>query len=354
MKRIAVFPYNKDVQTLIDNRKMITEYEIVAVISYREDCKRMKVLNQNSDIYYGTDLEKVCDMVDAILLCENVQEFELTGYYNKIKIAANYEKEILISSILYRQIGLDKFDNCKIHILDEDWPVQDYCSSEIFDIDIPIISILGMGENCDKFSLQLEVYKQFIEREYNVMLISSNSLGALLGVNPLPEFLFKEDISLVKKTINFNHMLYDLVNYKKPEIIILGYPGGVMPVNKFKNNFFSEIPIIISNSIESDAGIFSTFFLSRVSNKLYTELKEILKIKFNVSVDDFCMAQQQYSTNREKRQIEYRFFNDDIYTGQFPDIKDVDYNIFSVLNKESISNIVDNFVGQLEENIDIL
>lgn len=354
MKRIAVFPYNKDVQTLIENRNMISEYEIVAVISYQEDCKRMKNLNKNSDIYYGTDLEKVCDMVDAILLCENIQEFELTGYYNKINIASNYGKEILINSILYRQIGIEKFTNCKIHVLDKDWPVQNYCSSEIFDIDIPIISILGMGENCDKFSLQLEVYKQFKERGYNVMLISSNSLGALLGVNPLPEFLFKEDIALTKKTIYFNHMLYDLVNYKKPEIIILGYPGGVMPVNKFKNNFFSEISIIISNSIESDAGIFSTFFFSRVSNELYTELKEILKVKFNVAVDDFCMAQQQYSINREKRQIEYRFFNDDVYSRQFPDIKDIDYNVFSVLDKERINNIVNNFIGQFEENIDVL
>lgn len=354
MKRAAIFPYNRDAQILIENRDMISDIIITSVISYQEDSTMMEKYNQESDIYFGVDFEKICDEIDAILICDNIQGFPLVGYYNKIKMAVSKGKDIYISSMLYRQIGGENFQESMLHILNNDWCGNNYNSKMVFDIEVPIISVLGMGENCDKFPLQIKLNRKIKEKGYRVLSICSNPMGKLIGLIPLPGFLYDSKMSLPQKTIQFNHLLYDLIEEKEPDVVVIGYPSGIMPINQYCNNYFGEIPFLISNAVVSDIAIFSTFFISKAEESFFDGLIKICETKFNVPINSFCISQQQYSTNKEEHKVKYRFLSNNFFNENFPDISHVKHKIFGLRDKIRCENIFDNLLDELEENIDVI
>lgn len=59
---------------------------------------------------------------------------------------------------------------------------------------------MGMGENCDKFSLQVKIKKEIEQCGYKVLTISANILGKFLGMETLPLFLYSKEISFLKKS----------------------------------------------------------------------------------------------------------------------------------------------------------
>ena len=70
---------------------------------------------------------------------------------------------------------------------------------------------MGLGENCDKFQLQVKIKKVIEKQGYRVLALCSNVLGGFLGMENLPGFLYSKFMSYPEKIIALNHWIHTKV-----------------------------------------------------------------------------------------------------------------------------------------------
>ena len=77
--------------------------------------------------------------------------------------------------------------------------------------------------------------------DYKVCVVSSRTNAELFGIHSFPEFMLQHNLDESSKIINFNHYIKELEVSEKPEIIIIGVPGGIMPVSeKHSDNYIPD------------------------------------------------------------------------------------------------------------------
>ena len=56
-------------------------------------------------------------------------------------------------------------------------------------------------------------------------------ISGLFGLHPLPDFLFNTQYSDVDKVYAFNRVMKDVSMQEKPDVILLGIPDSLLPLN---------------------------------------------------------------------------------------------------------------------------
>ncbi|MDY4115665.1 MAG: TIGR04066 family peptide maturation system protein, partial [Blautia sp.] len=108
--------------------------------------------------------------------------------------------------------------------------------------------------------------KIFIEQNYKVFQVGTKDYSTLFELDNWPRFLFSQEISFPKKVFAFNRWIFERVKKLEPDIIILGIPGGIMPINNKICNYFGELALIISKALKIDVNIF-VYFVKCFSQK---------------------------------------------------------------------------------------
>ena len=185
-------------------------------------------------------------------------------------------------------------------------------SAKLYDIYTPVINVAGIGERTDKFILQLAV-KDYLERQgYHVILVSSRDNSMYLdNVYALPAFM-NGLIPPEYKIILYNNFIKKIEEEEKPEVIITGIPGEIMPISKVQPGHFGIHAFQILNAVNPDFLIMSLYG-NEISGKYVKELKQIMKYKFVADIDCFYLsnyAQDVFTVNRS-RPIEYFLINEE-------------------------------------------
>ena len=232
--------------------------------------------------------------------------------------------------------------------------LKEYVNVDILkDISIPVISVMGEGENCDKFQLQIKLKKIMEKRGYNVLSICSNPMGKFLGMEILPGFLFSDTLSLPIKVKAFNLWIYKLQKQSKPDIIILGCPSGIMPFNDFEFNYFGEIPLIIHNAVVVDNSILTLYRNCYQNEDSMTKLSDFCSFKYDTSVENFVMSKQIYSPDYERKKLNYyEYIESEI--SERPYQKSDRYNISLIEDDAEIENQVNGILADLENNFFVI
>ena len=360
MKNVLVYPYNLETIWLLENQSNLNNIKLRGVLANQIDDISEKTKSMYPEIMFTDKIDSFRDEIDAVLFCNNVQKFELT-YYNYIIEWANiYKKQILLGINLWNELNEQKeaILSKNLEIVTPVWEDKFWYADELFENNIPIITIMGMGENCDKFSTLAQFHRIITQKGYKAKAISSNFLGEFYGMTVIPRFLFDNSIDLKSKTILFNHYIYDLVKKEEPEVIIISCPGGIMPINQYESNYFAEATLAISNAVVSDVGILNTYYNPLLNNSkmlsskekedFYAGLKEICRNKFNTTITAFGISGQQYTANREERRIEYRFMN--LAREDYSGPKYLDYT-FMTKEQSEVEKIVDIVLEELQGNV---
>ena len=113
------------------------------------------------------------------------------------------------------------------------------------------------------------------------------------------------------KIILYNHFIKKIEEEEKPEVIIIGIPGEIMPISKVQPGHFGIHAFQILNAVNPDFLIMSLYG-NEISGKYVKELKQIMKYKFVANIDCFYLgnyAQDVFTVNRS-RPIEYFLINE--------------------------------------------
>lgn len=351
MERLLIFPLNGDTEVLIQNIDKSTEYQITAISSYREEAKRLEEFENKSPFYCSVDFKSCLERADTVVFAENTMGHGISGYKERVEEAIIAEKAIFIGVSLLNDLGVDiEMKNMKnIHILQKRALTEKLKGSRTKELQLPVLAVIGEGENCDKFNLQAKV-KTIIERKgYKVFSICSNLLGKFMDMEILPGFLFSDQISLQVKIEAFNYWLFKQQEKSKADIIVLGCPGGILEFDEYESNHYSEIPLAVLNAVIPDYGIVTLYGNCTQDESTLKRLSDFCQMKYNTPVEEFVLSEQYFKVDQEEKMIKYYSSKEHVAFDRGENVGGLEH--LSVIEDEKkLERQIDRILKKLENN----
>ena len=357
MKKLVFFPYHPDLLTLADNIGALQDCQIGGFISFKEDDARMRALNEAAGMA-GASYERLLHECDAVVILDDYRGFIPGKYYSVIDDSLRIGREVLITPHARAELDLEGYEG-RYSLLEnlpdgyEEGGKETGRSQEIrmYDINTPIVGVLGQGKHCGKFKNQL-LLKEVLEAEYKTAAVSTNALGALFGCYTMPPFLY-EDRPFQEKIVKYNHFVRALARIGDPEVIILGIPEGISPFREREFHHFAEYPLIISSAVSIDIAILCTYFLSgTIRESGLRGMADYCRHRFAVPVGAIAISGTHYEIPHEDyEKIIYEFLSDEFIRGHCPDTGGISFPVISPLGRDTAVSAIKSCLGQLENNV---
>ncbi len=358
MEKILIFPFNYENYYFATHKHLLQDFELKSFICVKNSPFLGKdagfIVDKQTNIIISDDYDKEIKVCDIVLLLDGLENDFLNLYIDKIKTAKRFNKKIIVTRSIYNKL----LDNGSLHDDIEVMGNEDIVKEDIrdegvnlFDIDIPVVSVMSLGDRCNKFDLQLDIGQVFKNNKFNALQIGTKEFCQLFGLYQLPLFLYSHDISLVDKIVKLNHFIYRLLEKENYDVIIVGASGGIMPYNKYVYNYFSEIPYIISQALKIDINILSLYFNKDLNKEFLQELRVYCKNKFNCITDYFNISNIKLKYDYELNHEQFFYLTKPYVLDNFPNIaEDNLYTFNQVYNVNS--SILNSIVSELYTNLD--
>lgn len=279
-KKALIFPYDISCVHMIINRSMILEYEISYVVSLKSWGYCGKDAGAHLKIHTGVnvsdDFEAALNEVDAVIIADTIISLDNSLMQTYTEKAINAGKKVLDSrSVVEKPVVF------KNNLANGEVP-------QINDIDKPLVIIAGTGSNTGKFDTQLYVRKIFLDEGYKVSQIGSKPNCNLWGFHGFPPFMVGK-CSGPEKILMFNQYVNYIANAEDPDVIIIGVPGGIVPISSKVYDDFGLMNYMVSNAVKPDYVILNTGFVDY--NKSYIEtMTEAMRHRFDYEVDSVFLS----------------------------------------------------------------
>lgn len=351
MKKIVLFPYHPDLKTLIDQKDALRDVQIIGVLSFEEDKNLMHSLNHTlvlNDVSY----DQLLHDCDTVILLDNYRDYETKKYYEVIEDALVLQKEILITPLAQSQLDLKKYINQfqLLELMPDCWKSTRE-DNKIYEIDVPVIGVIGQGKHCGKFENQL-LLKEILEAEYETITVTTNALGVLFGCYTIPSFLY-EDRPFEEKIFRLNQYVRKISKLGNPDVIILGIPEGVLPFERQEYHHFAEYPLIITAAVPIDMAILCTYFMHGldVENGL-KKITEFCHNKFNVTVGAIAMSQTAVEIpSEEYARIIFEYLDKSYLHQYYPDLENINLPIIDLFDRDKAKATIKMSLRRLQENV---
>lgn len=355
MEQVAIYPYNESYAPVVRHQKLMRDMRIKSLIS-------PKGWGLNGECIKTIDVEYLVsdNFLSEIESCTAVWFVEDDNIplpsktlKEKLNDALKQNKKIIYT----RSSNFEDEDIKKIIQTGKEIRIQsEYTFPEIrskacFNIKTPVIFVLGLSENTDKFEVQLALREQFIQNGYKVSSISSRRDSAILGMHPLPSWLLDDSTSETNKIISYNHLIKNIELDENPEVIIIGIPGGVFPFSKSIHNYFGISTYEISNAVTCDCAVFCSPYLDySLDMSYFSRMSTEVNRKFGFTIDHFHIAARTY--DYVFAQPFEETFSWITLDEQFIDEKIEKYeseNVYNLLKTTAISELTSKIIDQLSE-----
>jgi peptide maturation system protein (TIGR04066 family) len=135
------------------------------------------------------------------------------------------------------------------------FPGIGYCKH----LDSPVTLIIGQGPSTGKFETQLGLRKELLQRGYKISQIGSRPYCELFGFHSFPSFMLNNHLDETEKVISFNHFIKKIEALENPDLIIVGIPGGIIPiVDKIHNNY-GILHVEAASALEPDNIVYNLY-----------------------------------------------------------------------------------------------
>lgn len=362
-ERLLIYPYNMEFTPILRHRSLLKEYEISCLVSpngWGFTGKDAGIADRGPDIgiTVSSDFEKALDLCDTVMIIESHLPIDFEkNIYNKIKSAVRFKKNIIcslklnedaikeISSMCNRDGVYFKYFDGTQNFLSEEIVIED---ESIEEIDTPVILAVGMAEKTSKFEIQLALREKIQKSGYKISQIGTRSYCEMMGFHPFPTLMFGNAFSDVNKVLMFNRFIKKIEKNEEPDIIIIGVPGGIMPLNKEFTNKFGLLAFEISQAVVPDVVIASLLYEDYKPEGFDTYMN-LLKYRLGFEVDFFNIANMQFDWKRANQEhvksytsLDYRFIDE----------KKVKYSsnkipVLNILNKDDSHNMVHHTIEKL-------
>ena len=235
--KIAVFPYNKEIHSIVNFSEMIKGILVDIYDSkYFRNCGKTVHNFEGSAEYKIKNIEDIdWESFDVLVI----------GHINEIEGAINKDiKRQLLDGCLLNKKDVLCFDD--IGILDEDYQnfnninlklmvpnkniIRYNKGGRLYMIKSPIVGVMGTSNQQCKFTLQLLLRKKLLEIGYNIGQLGTEPASMLFVMDSTIHFGYSGTVN--KEGSNFveyvNETIYK-IDKKNNDIIIVGNQAGTIP-----------------------------------------------------------------------------------------------------------------------------
>ena len=170
----------------------------------------------------------------------------------------------------------------------------------------------------------------------------------------LPEFIYDPNLSFEKKIYSFNHHVYSVFKEKRPDLIVIGVPGGIAPLNNNVHNHFCEIPLIISSALQIDSGILNLYLYNEYPEELFGNFMDYCIRKYRIPIDAFCITPHFILYNDESKRQDWSHYDEKSANQILPELSYPGFDTFYLGDYEMKNHMMEKIIDSLEENLDIL
>nr|WP_122012661.1 hypothetical protein [Maliibacterium massiliense] len=289
MKKLALFPYAPDTDTVLRYRQHMEGYEIAALLSYREDARALRRAGETYGIPATWDIAQAMAHADAVLLADNEWPLVKKKYVDILLYATAHDNEILMTRGVRDALGIGAM--CGGLLENPYAPSRRYPPDVLEPLRVPVITVAGLGEGSGKFETLLATAAALKGMGIHTRAVSANPLGALFGMHTWPRVLFDPAKGLEEKVFALNHMLYDLSKQQRFDALLLEIPGGVMPVGEKAYNHFSEAALAICAAAPPDAGVLSVYYTEALQPRMVMNTRQLCWHKYRMPIEGMVISQ---------------------------------------------------------------
>lgn len=352
MDKFGVFPLNSDSSCLIRHKDLLKSRIIERISSYSEDVNYLDSFTRKYKVAKALSITNLLE-AESVLLCDNINRNTLDKYKAIAESSLQAEKDIYASRKLFSELGIKKGKNIKF-LENEHIITCDYRNQKLFDIPVPILAIMGIGENSGKFETQILAHQAVTEMGYAPVSICSNPLGSLFGMYSFPVALWGNDISFQDKVYLINRYIYDIYRSLQPDIIILSFPDGVIPLGENEYNFFSELSIVLSNAIRPDLGILNIYLTTKLKDEMIQCIVNDINCKYHVPVNMICESRYMIEYDPENKTFDFLFLDDELAEQLMPQSCNTDFPFIHLRNSYICIQEIKKLMQVLENNPDAI
>jgi peptide maturation system protein (TIGR04066 family) len=351
-KRLAVFPFSKKLNSLILNKDQLQNYELVYAIIPRGWDDLEEIQAQYKEIIIDEEpffINQYISNVDAILLCKPILDVNDSLYTNIINLAKGFGVKIIYDQRL-TTLPVEKdqknWECLELH------GVFEINNHEFLNIDVPVISVFGLGENCEKWDVQLELCDFFNKKGYKVSLISNNPLLQLFGGSVFPPIIDSTEYTFEQQVKSINSFIKNVELRERPDLIIIDVPGAILKYNRYIPNGYGYAPFLISNAVVPDLSIIS-LYCGCYDKEHIEEIKKSCLYRMGTSVNYFHLSSNVCQYNLEANRLEY-FSIDNDYVAELVEKNKINGAFFNIHDMCKREQIFQQMLNELHNNIPIM
>lgn len=364
--KTMIYPFDIESAPLIRHNSLINSYNFLHIVSpngWGLSCKDAGNVDdgQTIGINVESDFDKGLENCDTIFFNTPSRNIDLEGLiYPKIIKAAENSKNIICTIKLENEI-IDKI-SC---ICNENNKFFKYFSNtydsiinippteQIYQINTPVIFVIGLSERTHKFEIQLNIRENLIKMGYKVSQIGTRHYCELMGFHSFPKFMYSKSITESEKVTLFNHYIKGIEAKEQPDVIVIGIPGGTMPYNYEFTNRFGILAYEVSQAVRPDAVVLSTLY-NKFSSDFFELISESNKYKFGYSIDCYNIANASLNiqTSQSTVSLQYTTMNYNFINEKKKIYSTLDMPVYNILDTDDAQSMSNFLVNKLSEYAD--
>ncbi len=367
-KQICVYPFDAQFSPVLRYKELLADLNIVSVVSppgWGLAGKNAGIADGGGSLDYivSSDFDAHLERCDSVLYVESINQIDFQSILlPRINRAIDAKKNILCMIPLGEESVAMIQNRCaqssllfKNYNKDNDF---DYNHGKKaygrFYINTPVIFVAGLSERAQKFHIQLSLRNNFMKLGYKVSMVGSRKYCEMLGFHSFPEFMFKRDQYESNKVILFNHFIKRIEIDEKPDVMIIGLPGGIDGQNHSARNDFGILSIEIAAAVKPDALVMSLQY-NDYSLGYFKQLSDLCKQKFGINIDCFNIA--NIRTNYENAGLfvhqDYTTLHADFIDRWKYKFKKSDIPLFNMFNTDDAVKMTNCLVNKLSRKNDL-
>lgn len=345
MKKVSLYPFNKEALFLIQNSFFPTEWKISAGVvprglMYQTSDGISK--SQMNDFNMFHDFDESLEFCDTVFFMESDIIIDNETIKNNIFKSLSAKKEVFCSIKIDNKILLklnkesDKVQS-NFHYITDEVSFNSIVSDEMFnekktpymkEIQTPILAFLSTVDAVNKIQYYYYASKFFQKLGYKIALVMPKRYASLGEAYPVPSFIFDE-VNELKKVILFNNYLHKIEETAKPDLFIIAIPGGILPINKVYLNKFGITAFEMTRAFECDSCILCTHFVD-AKEEYYQRMIETVKYRFSCEIDAFIIdnTHLDFFASGYPDEIDILEIGDDAFRKMKFDVKKYSQNIY--------------------------
>ena len=312
-KKLLIFPFNRESEPLFFCNKHLRDYEVGALVSFSGSGLVGRIYRTGEVAYKVTDeFSKSIEICDALFVSAVWHETDfLLTILPKIEEAVKLGKEVICTQSLFisQKENLVHYSHagCLKILPEASLNAEAVMTSQIT---TPVLYVVGVAQNTGKFETEILLKSKFEEEGYKVALLASRPEASLFGSSAFPSYMLDGSIHESDRIYSFSSMVKQIEIHERPDLIIVGIPGTVVPYSYRYAEDYGILGMLINYAVPPDAAVLCTLCPVEDDTRTYfTGTDELFKQRFGVDISYHFVSGYTFDFASVETQKKYEYLS---------------------------------------------